>query len=188
MFDTGSLDYSHCVRRLEGLYTQSHRWLVGEAKKLTRHNEDAEELVSDLYLYLLERCKPEIFWGKDTFNLYYCNKFLYSRWMNKVKKKNKIRLGDPDEGVEEIPYDEEEDRRIYELHEQVQRELKNLEITKLWPAAKIFSLYFGSEDTMESLARKIGISKSTTFLAIKRIRGYLKMVITPPDGKEEKGI
>jgi predicted DNA-binding protein YlxM (UPF0122 family) len=51
----------------------------------------------------------------------------------------------------------------------------------MWPQAKIFTLYFDSDDTMESLAKKIGISKSTTFLAIKKIRTYLREVIETPE-------
>ena len=61
MLDTGSIDYCNCQRRLEGLYIRSNGWLMNEAKKLTKHKEDAQELVSDLYLYLLEKCKPNIF-------------------------------------------------------------------------------------------------------------------------------
>ena len=55
MIDTGSIDYCNCEKRLEGLYIRSNGWLLNEAKKLTKHKEDAQELVSDLYLYLLEK-------------------------------------------------------------------------------------------------------------------------------------
>lgn len=181
MIDTGSIDYCNCEKRLEGLYIRSNGWLLNEAKKLTKHKEDAQELVSDLYLYLLEKCNPKIFYGADTFNLFYCNKFLYSRWMNKVKKKNRTTLGEIEDTAEDIPYDWQKDQIVWELHQQVQRELKELERTRMWPQAKIFTLYFDSDDTMESLAKKIGISKSTTFLAIKKIRTYLKEIIDIPD-------
>lgn len=181
MIDTGSIDYCNCEKRVDGLYRESHIWLVREAKKLTKHKEDAEELVSDLYIYLLEKCNPKIFYGQNTFNLFYCNKFLYSRWMNKVKKKNRTTLGDIEDTIEDIPYDWRKDEIVWELHQQIVRELKELERTRMWPQAKIFTLYFDSDDTMESLAKKIGISKSTTFLAIKKIRTYLREVIETPE-------
>ncbi|MFN9903123.1 MAG: hypothetical protein ACK55Z_31005, partial [bacterium] len=83
--------------------------------------------------------------------------------------------------IEDIPYDWRKDEIVWELHQQIVRELKELERTRMWPQAKIFTLYFDSDDTMESLAKKIGISKSTTFLAIKKIRTYLREVIETPE-------
>lgn len=184
MIDTGSIDYCNCEKRLAGLYDESHIWLIREAKKLTKHKEDAEELVSDLYIYLLEKCNPKIFWGKNTFNLFYCNKFLHSRWMNKVKKANRTTLRERIDTEEEwIPYDELQDIQIMETHQLVMNELHALEQTRMWPQSRIFQLYFESDDTMESLAKKIGISKSTTFLAIKKIRRYIKEVIDNPFDK-----
>lgn len=182
MIDSGSIQYCECQKRLEGLYLESHHWLVREAKKLTKHVEEAEGLVSDLYLYLLEKCNPKIFYGKTTYNLFYCNKFLHSRWMNKVKILNRTNLMETiNIEIEEIPYDWEKDTLINQTHQQVMNELQALERTRMWPQAKIFQIYFDSEDTMEQTARKIGISKSTTFLAIKKIRSYLKEVIPNPN-------
>jgi len=37
-----------------------------------------------------------------------------------------------------------------------------------------------SDDTMIDVAKKIGISKSTTFISIKRIREHLKNTIRSP--------
>jgi len=182
MIDTGSVDYCNCEKRLDGLYKESHIWLVKEAKKLTKHTEDAESLVSDLYLYLLEKCNPKIFWGETSYNLYYCNKYLHSRWMNKVKKRNRTTLKEViDTEEEEIPYDVEVDELVMQTYNMIKDELKALEQTRMWPQAKIFGLYFGNDDTMEALAKKIGISKSTTFLAIKKIKTYLKEVIPNPN-------
>lgn len=186
MIDSGSIQYCQCQKRLEGLYTESHIWLTREAKKLTKHTEEAEELVSELYQYLLEKCNPKIFYGQNTYNLFYCNKFLHSRWMNKVKKLNRTTLVDEillDR--EDIPYDEEWDMQVIETHQQIVHELKLLEQTRMWPQARIFSLYFESQDTMESLAKKIGISKSTTFLAIKKIRSYLQQFVENPYENEK---
>ena len=188
MIDSGSIQYCECQKRLEGLYLESHTWLVREAKKLTKHTEEAESLVSDLYVYLLEKCNPKIFYSTNTYNLFYCNKFLYSRWMNKVKILNKTKnaglIGQeytPWDEQSEILYDEELDKLVLDTYNKIQTELNDLNKTRMWPQAKIFQLYFGNDDTMETLAKKIGISKSTTFLAIKKIRSYLKAVIPNPN-------
>ena len=66
------------------------------------------------------------------------------------------------------------------IHEEVMEELKRLEKTKLWPQSKIFQMYWCSDDTLDEVANKIGISKSTTFLAVKKIRKYLGEVIDNP--------
>jgi DNA-directed RNA polymerase specialized sigma subunit len=104
--------------------------------------------------------------------------------MNKVKILNRTNLVETiNTEIEEIPYDWERDTLINQTHQQVMNELQALERTRMWPQAKIFQIYFDSEDTMEQTARKIGISKSTTFLAIKKIRSYLKEVIPNPNEK-----
>lgn len=177
---TGSIQIQ-CEQRITNLYNESHGWLIKNAVKLTKNKEEAEELVSELYVYLLEKCNPKIFWGDRSYNLLYCNKFLHSRWMNRVKKLNRTTLKESiDIEQEDIPYDEDWDVNVMDTHQQIVKELRALEQTRMWPQAKIFQLYFESDDTMESLAKKIGISKSTTFLAIKKIRRYLEEVINNP--------
>ena len=59
-------------------------------------------------------------------------------------------------------------------------ELNRLSVTRQWPQAKIFELYWMSDDTLDEVSHKIKISKSTTFLAVKKIRKYLKEVIDNP--------
>jgi predicted DNA-binding protein YlxM (UPF0122 family) len=50
----------------------------------------------------------------------------------------------------------------------------------MWPQAKIFELYWMSDKTLDRVANDIGISKSTTFLAVRKIRRYLENVIDNP--------
>ena len=177
---TGSIAIE-CDRRLTNLYNESHNWLLREAKKITKNKEEAADMCSELYTYLHEKQNPKLWWGKDSYNLFYCNKFLHSRFMNKVKKLNKITYVEVIQSEEvEIPYDEERDLLIQRAHDEVVNELKHLEQTKLWPQAKIFTLYWMSSDTLDDVANNIGISKSTTFLAVKKIRKYLEEVIDNP--------
>ena len=77
-------------------------------------------------------------------------------------------------------YDTDKDLQIQRAHEEVINELKRLATTRMWPSAKIFELYWMSDDTLDEVAKKIKISKSTTFLAVKKIRNYLKEVINNP--------
>ena len=176
---TGSLQLE-CNQRLTNLYNQSNGWLVNEAKKVTKNQEEAEDLCSELFEYLHLKCNPKIFWG-DSYNLFYCNKFLHSRFMNKVKKLNRTTLVEtmPDK-EDDIEYDTEYDLKLQRAHEEVIRELKNLQVTRMWPQGRIFELYWMSEKTLDEVAKDIKISKSTTFLAVKRVRKYLEQVIDNP--------
>lgn len=180
MIDSGSLCLE-CDRRLTNLYNESYKWLVGEAKKITKNREESEDLVSELFEYLHTKCNPKIFWGEDSYNLFYCNKFLHSRFMNKVKKLNRVTLVEvmPDK-EDDIEYDTEYDLKLQQAHEDVIRELKKLEVTRMWPQGRIFELYWMSDKTLDEVAKDIKISKSTTFLAVKKVRKYLEQVIDNP--------
>ena len=181
---TGSCE---CERRLINLHKESHKWLLNSANKITRNREESEDLVQELYIYLHEKCNPKLFWGDKSYNLFYASKFLHSRFINKTKKLNRTSLVEEVWDIEEdIPYDEEKDLQIQKAHEEVINELKKLAHTRMWPQAKIFELYWMSEDTLDEVARKIKISKSTTFLAVKKIRKYLKEVIDNPFDEKEK--
>ena len=50
----------------------------------------------------------------------------------------------------------------------------------MWSSAKIYELYTFGDKTMEKLSDEIGISKSTTFLNVKKIKKHLKDNIKNP--------
>jgi DNA-directed RNA polymerase specialized sigma24 family protein len=111
----------------------------------------------------------------------YAMAFLKHRWINKVKKLNRVKyVGEitHDDPFEEYDYDLDES--IVKAHEEVLQELKRLQRTKLWTSAKLYELYWMGDDTLQELADKIGISKSTVFIQIKRMRKHLEKVIDNP--------
>jgi DNA-directed RNA polymerase specialized sigma24 family protein len=177
---TGSIQME-CERRLKNLYNESHNWLIQSARKVTKNTEEAEDLVMELYEYLHIKCNVKLFWGKNSYNLFYCSKFLHSRYINKTKKLNRTTYVEEIFPYEmDIPYDTERDLAIQKAHDLVMQELNNLKVTRMWPSAKIFELYWMSDKTLDEVAKDIKISKSTTFLAVKKIRNYLKQVIEYP--------
>lgn len=187
MIDSGSIQYCECERRLIGLHSESYDWLIRSAKKVTKQQEEAEDLVQELFIYLHEKCNPKLFYGDNTYNLYYCNKFLHSRFMNKVKKLNRTKnvglIGQdytPWEEQDEIEYDVDKDIQLEKAHQEVLDMLKSLSITKHWPQAKIFELYWMSDKTLDEVATDTKISKSTVFLAVKKVRKILAQTIDNP--------
>jgi predicted DNA-binding protein YlxM (UPF0122 family) len=59
-------------------------------------------------------------------------------------------------------------------------ELHKLKVTRMWPQAKIFELYWLSDKTLDEVANDIKISKSTVFLSVKKIRKYLESTLENP--------
>jgi RNA polymerase sigma factor (sigma-70 family) len=181
MIDSGSVECMECERRLVGLYNESHNWLLQSAKKVTKNLEEAEDMVQELYLYLHQKCNPNLFYGENTYNLFYCSKFLHSRFINKTKKLNRMSYVEDVWDTEfDIEYDTDKDLEIQKTHDDVINELKQLEKTRMWASSKIFQLYWMSDKTLDEVAKDIGISKSTTFLAVRKIKNYLKEVIKNP--------
>lgn len=169
-------------KRTQILYTQHKEWLEKSAISITKNKEEAEDLLGDLYLYLLEKGSPKLYY-EDSWNIMYCYSYLKSRWINKVKVSNRFIRREVD--VEDDPYDLEFDILLNTTYDKVVKTLKELESTPLWPQAKLSSMYFFTDLTLQGLSKEIGISKSTTYLATKKIKNYLKENIENPFQKDE---
>lgn len=170
-----------CDWRLENLYKESHIWLIQVATNVTRDSENAADMVSDLYLYLHKHRKKEIFWG-ISYNLIYCMRYIKSRWISKREKLNRYKLyesmGDYDRADE--VYDTDKDIQIQMTYELVKEEVEALKNTKLFAQSSLYKMYFYTDDNLSDISEKIGISKSTTFNAIKKVKTHLKNNIPNP--------
>jgi DNA-directed RNA polymerase specialized sigma subunit len=116
--------------------------------------------------------------------MFYCYRFLESRWINKTKKLNRVVYKEemPEEVMEE-EYDIDRDLQLQNAHEEVMNELHKLKVTRMWPQARIFELYWLSDKTLDEVANDIKISKSTVFLSVKKIRKYLESTLDNPFNK-----
>lgn len=168
-------------KRIEVLYQKHYTWLLQYSTNVTRNRCDAEDMIGDLMIYLLEKGSPKIFY-RDSFNLMYCARYISSRWINKIHKNNRIKMESEKTNmdIEDIPYDIEADLRMMEAYDSIQEELERLIGTKDWAKAKLFNLYYESDDTMLQVANKIGICKSSMFTNVKKIREHLKIQIQNP--------
>jgi hypothetical protein len=171
------------TKRVELLHIKHRTWLEKAAFNITKDVEESNDLISDLYIYLLDKGNPKI-WFDDTFNLQYCRSFLMTRWINKVKINNRYTNTEVDLEYEE--YDTETDLRIQKAYDELINELNELEKTRLWASAKLAGMYWFSEDTLEGLSKKIGVSKSTMFLNVRKIREHLKNTLDNPFTEDEK--
>ncbi len=169
-----------CSKRLETLYKESYTWLLQVSYNITKSKEESEDLVGDLFEYLHRKQNKKLFY-LNSYNLMYCMAFLKHRWINKTKKLNRIDYCEEfntNEGEKE--YDVDKDIAIMRAHEEVMEEIQRLKKTKHFAPAMIWEIYWTGDDTLQEVADKIGISKSTTFIHIKRIRQHLKKIIKNP--------
>ena len=169
-----------CNERLDNLYRQSNTWLLQVSYNICKSRLESEELVQDLYLYLAEKCSPKLYYD-NSYNLMYCHSFIKSRWINRTKRAKKIQyIGIVQSEDSDIEYNVDADVQIMEAHKAVMDEINRLKKTKGFSSAMIYEIYWTGDDTLQEVADKIGISKSTVFTHLKRVRQHLKQIIKNP--------
>lgn len=168
-------------KRIDVLYRNHYIWLLQCAKNITKHPLEAEDLIGDLMIYLIEKGSKKIFY-KDSLNLLYCLRFLQTRWLNKITKYSRLKIkGIPDKfDIEDDIYPIENDDRIMEAFRVIQNEIDRMSKGKDWAKVRLFNLYYQNDDTMQEVANKIGICKSTMFMNVKKVREHLKTVCENP--------
>lgn len=172
---------SENMRRLDILYREKNDWLMASSYNITKDREAAQELVAELYTYIAERGNPNIWWGKDEYNLMYLYSFLKTRWINQIKQNNKnVELAESWDTTD-TPYDVELDERVQKCYDEIQTEITELQRTKMWSSARLAQLYFYTPDmTLDKLSKNIGISKSTSFLNVKKIKQHIRLTKQNP--------
>jgi len=162
-------------RRLTRLYHQKSDWLIAAAYNIAGDRESAKDLVAELYLYLSEKINPKIWYGADDFNMLYLYSFIKSRYINSLKRNAKLRPLSNEWDTKDTEYDTDRDMNIQKVYDEVVSEIDELQKTKLWPAAKLAEIYFFTPDmTLERLSKEIGISKSTSFLNVRKIKQHFR--------------
>ena len=173
-------------KRLDFLYRNHHSWLMACSFNISRNVEISEDLVSDLYLYLAEKCSPKL-WFLESFNLLYCHSFLKTRYINKIKINNRFNPISDTYDVEDTPYDRDFDENMETAYKEIITQFSELQKTPLWASAKLAEMYYlNPKNTFDSLATEIGISKSTVFLNVRKIKNHLQETITSPFKNETK--
>lgn len=153
------------------------------AYNLSKDVDMANDLVGELYVYLGEKNNEKLYY-LDSFNLKYCQMFLSSRFMNKVNRDKKMVITESFTDDLDDEYDYEGDNRLESSWNELKEELSSLKKGNMWSSAQLYEMYQFQNLTMEELSKKIGISKSTTFLNIKKIKEHLKNNINNPfDGE-----
>lgn len=170
---------TECSKRLTTLYNQHHKWLGAVAFNISKNKDTTDELVSELYLYLSEKCNHKLFY-LDSYNLQYCRSFMMSRFLNKVNREKKPQELKSEWDAVSEEYDEDRDRRVDIAYAEVLQELDRMKKRKGFASAMIYEHYWFSDKTLDEVSKDIGISKSTTFLSVKAAKQHLKNNIQNP--------
>lgn len=170
--------------RLHHLFVSHSVFLDNAAKKITKSVEMAEELVSDLYLYLLEKPNPNI-WYSTSFNLHYCHLFLKSRFINKIKKKPNHTPLNEEWNIADEEYDVESDNRFNESWETLLKEMDRMKRQPGFASAMIFEHYMFGDKTLDEVSKDIGVSISTTFTHVRKAKETLRERVPNPFRKKE---
>jgi hypothetical protein len=166
-------------KRLEILHNEHMDWLLSIGYNITKNRELAKELIAELFLYLAEKGNPNL-WYLKSFNLMYCRSFIMSRFLNHIKSSNRLEGLPKDWDEIDTEYDFESDEKLETAYTDVQDELNRLQQTKMWASAKLAELYLYSDKTLEGVSNDIGVSRSTSYLHVKKIKKHLRETIDSP--------
>ena len=174
---------SETNKRLDILYRKHNDWLMACAYNLSKDMNVAQDLVGELYVYLGEKNNDKLYY-LDSFNLKYCHLFLSSRFYNKVNRDKKMVITDSFTDDMDGEYDYDGDNRLEDTWNELKEELGKLKKGNMWSSAQLYEMYQFENLTMEQLSKRIGISKSTTFLNIKKIKEHLRNTLNNPFNEE----
>ena len=166
-------------RRLDILHRKHYQWLFSVGFKASKSKLTTEDLIQELYIYLAERDDENLYY-EDSYNLQYCRAFILSRFYNLMKVENRWDTINDDYDEEEIPYNEEYDKKLEKCYNEVVVEINNMKKQKGWSSAMLAEMYWFSNMTFDELSNEIGISKSTAFLNVRKVRERLKDKLDNP--------
>jgi DNA-directed RNA polymerase specialized sigma24 family protein len=159
---------------VEHTYKKHNNWLSQVAYNFTNNKDNAEELVQELYLKLMElKDVSKIMYNNDV-NLFYLYKMLRSIHLNGIKKVVNVLPIDDDllnKSAEEYSYEADSDfeRMLSLTHEALNKEY--------WFGKKLLEVYINEGHSIQSLHNATGISNSTIWTQLnktkKSVREYV---------------
>jgi DNA-directed RNA polymerase specialized sigma24 family protein len=164
------------AQRVSLVYQKHHDWLIACAVNLTSNLEQAQELVQDLYLQLMEMPNLEkIVYNETDLNLFYLYKILKSKFLNNIKaaqKRNQQSLNvDLIENTPEQEYDAHRDQEIEDILKVVDEALND---QLHWFDSKLFVTYIEENHSINSLHIATKISKNAIFNSLTKTKKLIR--------------
>jgi DNA-directed RNA polymerase specialized sigma24 family protein len=156
---------------VEHTYRKHHSWLSQVAYNFTNNKDNAEELVQDLYLKLMEMNDIKKIMYKNDINLFYLYKILRSIFLNQQKKN--VNLLSIDEELYDMQYEEYNEYADNEFEQMLALTNEALD-SMYWFDSKLFRVYIEEDHSIQSLHNATGISNSTIWTSHKKTKQYVK--------------
>lgn len=158
--------------QVEALYRKSNDWLLKCAYNFTRDREEAEELVQEVYLYLLQMENIEKIKFGNALNLLYIYRIIKSKYLSGLNKNKTTQLLDDAEITSE-EYDYLADEEFERVLGIVNYELGN-ESDVPWFDKRLLNVYLTEGHSLTSLSKATKISRSACWNSINKTKKYLK--------------
>jgi len=160
---------------VEHSYRKHNTWLVQCAYNLTKSKDNAQELVQDLYLKMMEIKDIEKIMYNNDVNLYYLYKMLRSIHLNGIKKQtNNLPLNDDLYNLRAEEYNYEADNDFERALELTNEALDGM----YWFDSKLLRVYLEESHSIQSLHDATGISNSTIWTSMKKTKQYVREYIS----------
>jgi len=159
---------------VELVYQNHSKWLTQVAFNFTQDKEASDDLVQELYLYLLEM--KDI--GKNRYNgkvnLFYLYKILKSKFLNNIKQNNKLNLLPVEEDYLEIEAEDYSLEKDEEFEKMLEVTYHLLETEVHWYDQKLLTTYINEKHSIASLHKATGISKSSIWTSLTKTKTFIK--------------
>ena len=156
---------------VEHTYKKHHTWLIQCSYNLTGNNLEAENLVQDLYLRLLELDNIQKLIYKNDINVYYLYKMLRSMFLNNQKKTiNTSSINENLFDIADEEYDIEKDTEWEKILKLTNEALNNT----YWFDQNLLKVYLQENHSIQSLHDVTGISNSTIWTSMKKTKAHIR--------------
>lgn len=157
---------------VEITYLKHHQWLLAVSFNFTQSKLEAEELVQELYLKLLELKDIDKIRYKDQLNMFYSYKMLRSIFINKTKKH--IYTVEIDNDLIETLESEEYDYEADAEWEKKLLQTNNILDEAKWFDAVLLRTYINENHSIRSLSEATKISMSTIWSSLSKTKKHAK--------------
>ena len=156
---------------VEHTYKKHHNWLSQVAYNFTQNKDNAEELIQELYLKLMEMKDINKIMYNNDINLFYLYKMVKSIYLNGLKKQtNHLPIDDDLVNLPADSYSIDADNEFERVLELTNEALDSIH----WFDAKLLRVYLEDNHSIQSLHNATGISNSTIFTSMKKSKQYVR--------------
>lgn len=162
--------------RVKLLHSKHYSWLKAVCFNFTQNNTEAEDLLQDVFLQLLEMKNLEkIIYDNTDLNLFYIFKIIKSKFLNNEKAKKKLTILEINESIyentESTEYNYEGDEDTEKLLQLVNEVLDH---DLYWFDSKLLKTYIDEDHSIQSLHECTNISRNTIFNSLTKSKKYIK--------------